>query len=74
MNNDTQNGHFQSDLGVAGGSVTGISGTGNVVRLVFEHIGEVGQRPITISSESSVRDVYNNSVAEFIFSGMVYIW
>ena len=74
VNNDTQNGHFQLDLGVAGGSVTGISGTGNVVRLVFEHIGEVGHRPITISSESSVRDVYNNSVAEFIFSGMVYIW
>jgi len=74
VNNDLQNGHFQLDLGVAGGSVTGVSGTGNVVRLVFEHIGEVGQRTITISSESSVRDVYNNSVVQHIFPGVVSIW
>ena len=74
VNNDPQNGHFQLDLGVAGGSVTGISGTGNIVRLVFEHIGEIGQRSITISSESSVRDVYNNSVVEHIFPGVVSIW
>ena len=72
--NDPQNGHFQLDLGLAGGSVTGISGTGNVVRLVFEHIGEIGQRTITISSESSVRDVYNNSVVQHIFPGVVSIW
>jgi hypothetical protein len=74
VESDPQNGHFQLDLGVAGGSVTGVSGTGNVVRLVFEHIGEIGQRTITISSESSVRDVYNNSVVQHIFPGMVFIW
>ena len=74
VSNDPQNGHFQLDLGLAGGSVTGISGTGNVVRLVFEHIGEIGQRSITISSESSVRDVYNNSVVQHIFPGVVSIW
>ncbi len=74
VESDPQNGHFQLDLGVAGGSVTGVSGTGNVVRLVFEHIGEIGQRTITISSESSVRDVYNNSVVQHIFPGVVSIW
>ena len=74
VESDPQNGHFQLDLGVAGGSVTGVSGTGNVVRLVFEHIGEIGQRSITISSESSVRDVYNNSVVQHIFPGVVSIW
>ena len=66
--------HFQIDLGIAGGSVTGVSGTGNIIRFVFEHIGEVGQRQILISSESNVRDVYNNSVVEHIFPGVVSIW
>ena len=74
VDSDPENGHFQLDLGVAGGAVTGVSGTGNVVRLVFEHIGEIGQRPIIITSESTVRDVYNNSVVEHIFPGVVSIW
>ena len=74
VDSDPENGHFQLDLGVAGGSVTGVSGTGNVVRLVFEHIGPIGQRQIIISSESNVRDVYNNSVVEHIFPGVVSIW
>lgn len=74
VENDPQSGHFQIDLGIAGGSVTGVSGTGNIIRFVFEHIGEVGQRQIIISSESNVRDVYNNSVVEHIFPGVVSIW
>ena len=74
VENDYQSGHFQIDLGFAGGSVTGVSGTGNIIRFVFEHIGEVGQRQIIISSESNVRDVYNNSVVEHIFPGVVSIW
>ena len=74
IDNDTQNGRFQLDLGVAGGAVTGVSGTGNIVRLIFEHIGPRGQSVISISSESTVRDVYNNSVIEHIFSGVVSIW
>ena len=74
INNNIDNGHFQLDLGVAGGAVTGVSGTGNIVRLIFEHIGPRGQSVISISSESTVRDVYNNSVAEHIFSGVVSIW
>ena len=74
IDNDTQNGRFQLDLGVAGGAVTGVSGTGNIVRLIFEHTGPRGQSVISISSESTVRDVYNNSVIEHIFSGVVSIW
>ena len=74
INNNIDDGHFQLDLGVAGGSVTGVSGTGNIVRLIFEHIGPKGQSVISISSESTVRDVYNNSVVEHIFSGVVSIW
>ena len=74
INNNIDDGHFQLDLGVAGGSVTGVSGTGNIVRLIFEHIGPNGQSVISISSESTVRDVYNNSVVEHIFSGVVSIW
>ena len=74
IENDTQNGRFQLDLGVAGGTVTGISGTGNIVRLIFEHTGPRGQSVISISSESKVRDIYNNSVIEHIFSGVVSIW
>ena len=50
IENDTQNGHFQLDLGVAGGAVTGVSGTGNIVRLIFEHKGPRGQSVISISS------------------------
>jgi len=74
IENDTENGRFQLDLGVAGGAVTGVSGTGNIVRLIFEHTGSRGQSIISISSESMVRDVYNNSVIEHIFSGVVSIW
>ena len=74
IENDTENGRFQLDLGVAGGAVTGVSGTGNIVRLIFEHTGSRGQSVISISSESMVRDVYNNSVIEHIFSGVVSIW
>jgi len=74
IDNDTENGRFQLDLGVAGGAVTGVSGTGNIVRLIFEHTGSRGQSVISISSESMVRDVYNNSVIEHIFSGVVSIW
>ncbi len=59
---------------VAGGAVTGVSGTGNIVRLIFQHTGPRGQSVISISSESTVRDVYNNSVVEHIFSGVVSIW
>jgi hypothetical protein len=54
--------------------VTGVSGTGNIVRLIFEHTGPRGQSVISISSESTVRDVYNISVIEHIFSGVVSIW
>ena len=74
IDNDIDDGHFQLDLGVAGGAVTGVSGTGNIVRLIFEHTGPRGQSVISISSESTVRDVYNNSVIEHIFSGVVSIW
>jgi hypothetical protein len=74
IDNDIDDGHFQLDLGVAGGAVTGVSGTGNIVRLIFEHTGPRGQSVISISSESTVRDVYNNSVIKHIFSGVVYIW
>jgi len=74
IENDTENGRFQLDLGVAGGAVIGVSGTGNIVRLIFEHTGSRGQSIISISSESMVRDVYNNSVIEHIFSGVVSIW
>ena len=74
IDNDINDGHFQLDLGVAGGAVTGVSGTGNIVRLIFEHTGPRGQSVISISSESTVRDVYNNSVIEHIFSGVVSIW
>ena len=74
IENDTENGRFQLDLGVAGGAVTGVSGTGNIVRLIFEHTGSRGQSVISISSESMVRDVYNNSVIEHIFSGVVSVW
>ena len=74
IDNDLENGYFKLDLGIAGGSVTGVSGTGNIVRLVFKHIGHIGQRQISILSESSVRDVYNNSVVEHIFPGVVSIW
>jgi hypothetical protein len=74
IDNDTDNGHFQLDLGVAGGAVTGVSGTGNIVRLIFKHTSSRGQSIISISSESMVRDVYNNSVIEHIFSGVVSIW
>ena len=74
IDNDTENGRFQLDLGVAGGAVTGVSGTGNIVRLIFEHTGSRGQSVISISSESMVRDVYNNSVIEHIFSGVVSVW
>jgi hypothetical protein len=74
IDNDTQNGRFQLDLGVAGGAVTGVSGTGNIVRLIFEHTGPRGQSVISISSESTVRDVYNNSVIQHIFPGVVSIW
>jgi len=74
INNNIDDGHFQLDLGVAGGAVTGVSGTGNIVRLIFQHTGPRGQSVISISSESTVRDVYNNSVAEHIFSGVVSIW
>ena len=55
-------------------TASGVSGTGNIVRLIFEHIGPKGQSVISISSESTVRDVYNNSVVEHIFSGVVSIW
>ena len=74
IDNNTDDGHFQLDLGVAGGAVTGVSGTGNIVRLIFEHTGSRGQSIISISSESIVRDIYNNSVIEHIFSGVVSIW
>jgi len=74
IDNDINDGHFQLDLGVAGGAVTGVSGTGNIVRLIFEHTGPREQSVISISSESTVRDVYNNSVIEHIFSGVVSIW
>ena len=74
IDNDTQNGRFQLDLGVAGGAITGVSGTGNIVRLIFEHTGPREESVISISSESTVRDVYNNSVIEHIFSGVVSIW
>jgi hypothetical protein len=74
IDNDTQNGRFQLDLGVAGGAVTGVAGTGNIVRLIFEHTGPREQSVISISSESTVRDIYNNSVIKHIFSGVVSIW
>ena len=74
IENDTENGRFQLDLGVAGGAVTGVSGTGNIVRLIFKHTGTRGQSVISISSASVVRDIYNNSVIDHIFSGVVSIW
>ena len=74
IENDTENGRFQLDLGVAGGVVTGVSGTGNIVKLIFEHTGTRGQSVISISSASVVRDIYNNSVIDHIFSGVVSIW
>ena len=74
IENDTENGRFQLDLGVAGGVVTGVSGTGNIVRLIFKHTGTRGHSVISISSASVVRDIYNNSVIDHIFSGVVSIW
>lgn len=74
IEHDSTAGLFQMDMSVAGGNVTGVSGTGNVVRFIFMHVGTGGETEITLEPESQVRDVYNQSVTQGLLGSKISIW
>jgi hypothetical protein len=74
IENDSTAGLFRMDLTVAGGNVTGVTGTGNVVRFIFMHVGTGNETEINLQPESQVRDVYNQNVTQGLLGSKISIW
>ncbi|MCH7762737.1 MAG: hypothetical protein IIB95_03220 [Candidatus Marinimicrobia bacterium] len=74
IESDTLTGNFTMDLGLAGGNVTGVTGSGTLIRFMFSHRGPIQDSTIELNETCTVRDVYNNSVLQRVQSGIVTIW
>lgn len=74
VEHDSALGIFDLNIGIAGGNFTGVSGSGTIVELVFDHIGPRGSTVIEILPESSLRDVNNNTTLNEIGDGHVTVW
>lgn len=74
IENDTTAGKFDLSIGLAGGNFTGVSGTGTLIELVFDHVGSRGNSVIQILPESTLRDVNNNTTLNEIGDGYVTVW
>ncbi len=71
---DTLSGHFTMDIGTAGGNVSGVSGSGNLIRFLFSHRGPIQESSVELSQTCTVRDIYNNSVLQRVQSGIITVW
>jgi hypothetical protein len=74
IDHDSTTGIFDLNIGLAGGTVTGVSGSGVVVRFLFSHIGPRGESTIEILPESSLRNVYNEPTLNLTRNGRVVVW
>jgi len=72
---DTLNGRIEFDLAIAGGNVSGVSGSFNLINFIFTHIDSATTyTEIVLGSGSTARDIYNNSVLQRIQSGIITVW
>jgi len=74
IESDDQKGKFTMDLGLAGGNVTGVTGSGTLIRFVFTHQGPIQDSIIKLKESCTVRDIYNNSVLQRVQSGIITVW
>ncbi len=74
IKSDTLTGNFTMDLGLAGGNVTGVTGSGTLIRFKFSHRGPIRDSMIELNEMCTVRDIYNNSVLQRVQSGIVTVW
>ncbi|MFH1850975.1 MAG: cohesin domain-containing protein, partial [Candidatus Neomarinimicrobiota bacterium] len=74
ISTDGQNGIFDVNIAVAGGTVTGITDSGILARIRFAHTGRTGSTEIKIAPESTLRDVYNNDILNVRQGGQVIVW
>lgn len=74
IESDISGGTFTMDLAVAGGNVTGVTGSGKLIRFMFSHRGPIQDSTINLNETCTVRDVYNNSVLQRVQSGIITVW
>lgn len=74
VENDAEAGRFDASVVIIGGTVTGISGSGILARIRFQHIGQTGLSDLEIAPESSLRNVYNEELLEIRRGGHVVVW
>ncbi len=74
VENDVSAGIFDASVAIIGGSVTGISGSGILARIRFQHIGRIGTSDLVIAAESSLRNVYNEELLKYRRNGHVVVW
>ncbi len=71
---DSVKGLLEANVAIAGGTVTGNTGSGILARIRFKHIGTIGSTDIEISPGSSLRNVYNDELLQVRRGGRVVIW
>jgi hypothetical protein len=74
ITHDETTGIFDLSVGLAGGTFQGVTGTGALILLTFDHIGERGVTTIDIMDESTIRDINNTTTLNDTGDGYVTVW
>ncbi|MFQ6614177.1 MAG: hypothetical protein ACE5D1_04965 [Fidelibacterota bacterium] len=74
VDTNPDSGLFDLSIALAGNSVSGASGSGVLVRMIFQHIGSRGESAIHILPESDLRDANNQSMLNLTRDARVVVW
>lgn len=71
---DSTNGLFSINIALTSGVGNGISGSGEVVRIILQHIGTTGISEVEILPESALRNTLNQDQLLLIQNSTISIW
>jgi hypothetical protein len=74
VESNPDSGLFDLSIALAGNDVTGVSGSGILVRMIFQHVGFRGESSIQILPESDLRDSNNQSMLNLTRDARIVVW
>ncbi|NOZ73942.1 MAG: hypothetical protein GXO90_00975 [FCB group bacterium] len=74
VDTNPDSGLFDLSIALAGNSVSGTSGSGVLIRMIFQHIGSRGESAIRLLPDSDLRDANNQSMLILTRDARVVVW
>lgn len=71
---DSLNGNFTLDVALAAGTGNGVNGTGEILRIIFRHIGRRGSTAIKVLPGSALRNSANQDELILTQNNSINIW